>query len=116
MKLHYCLIITSVFLLSFKCFAVVNDSTDTVASLNSQAQDEIQDMSNPLGIYTQIGTGITNKGLNFKMGKTYDTHNPETAAMNILEIKGIMGEELGWTGNNQRDNSIDSFRLRNFWS
>lgn len=101
-------------LLSFKCFAAV-DTTDTVTSLIAEtSKDEWQDMSDPLAVYTQLGAGVTNKGLNLKVGQTYDTHNPETAAMNIIELKGIMGEALGWTGNNQRDNSIDSFRFRNF--
>ena len=112
------LILLIFLLLSFKCFAVVDDTTDSVVSVNTKtsikSKNELQDMSDPLAVYTQLGTGITNKGLNFKVGKTYDTHNPETAAMNIIELKGIMGENLGWTGNNQRDNSIDSFRLRNF--
>ncbi|MDF2153546.1 hypothetical protein [Vibrio sp. CAU 1672] len=79
------------------------------------ADDEVQDMSDPLAIYTQVGGGITDKGLNFKMGKTYDTGKDNVAGMNVLEIKGMGGEALGWHDDeNRRNDSIDSFRLRNF--
>ncbi|WP_095210516.1 hypothetical protein [Endozoicomonas ascidiicola] len=72
--------------------------------------DEVQDMSDPLAVYTQAGAGITNDGLNLKFGNTYDTGNPDTMAMNIIEIKGFGGETLGLDGND----SINSARFRNF--
>lgn len=75
---------------------------------------EVQDMSDPLAVFTQAGLGFTNKGVNLKIGQTYDTGNPETAGMNIIELKGILGEAVGWDSNSARDNSIDSFRWRNF--
>ncbi len=80
----------------------------------SPGEDEVQDMSDPLAVYTQVGAGTTNKGLNFKVGKSYDTGSPTTMAMNVLEIKGALGEALGWDSNAVRDNSVDSLRLRNF--
>lgn len=79
------------------------------------ADNEVQDMSDPLAIYTQVGGGITDKGLNLKVGKTYDTGKENVAGMNVLEIKGIAGELLGWHDNPLlRNDSVDSFRIRNF--
>jgi hypothetical protein len=86
-------------------FAGSNDATN---------DDQVQDMSDPLAVYTQAGAGVSDKGLNVKVGQTYDTGNPETMGMNIIEVKGVAGEALGWSGNSDRDNSIDSFRFRNF--
>ncbi|WP_370980045.1 hypothetical protein [Agaribacterium sp. ZY112] len=78
-------------------------------------EPELQDMSDPLAVYTQAGAGYTNQGLNIKLGKSYDSGVENQMAMNIIEIKGIYGEALGWdSGNNPRDNSVDSFRFRNF--
>lgn len=76
--------------------------------------DEVQDMSDPLAVYTQVGVGATNKGINIKIGQSYDTGNDKTMGMNILEIKGGLGDSLGWDGSGQRDDSINSFRVRNF--
>ncbi|MEH6559297.1 MAG: hypothetical protein V7708_15985 [Oceanicoccus sp.] len=75
---------------------------------------DVQDMSDPLAVYTQVGAGVTDKGINIKIGQSYDTGNDKTVAMNVLEIKGGLGEYLGWSGSGQRDNSINSFRIRNF--
>ncbi len=67
-----------------------------MAENNSTQDEELQDMSDPLAVFTQGGISITNRGINLKIGKTYDTGNPNTAAMNILEIKGIYSDTLGW--------------------
>lgn len=72
--------------------------------------DEIQDMSDPLAVYTQAGAGMTNNGLNVKIGNSYDTGDIDTMAMNIIELKGIAGDVLGVDG----DDSIDTVRFRNF--
>jgi hypothetical protein len=53
-------------------------------------------MSDPLAVYTQGGLGASDKGLNLKVGQSYDTGNPETMAMNIIEVKGIAGNS--WAG------------------
>ncbi|GAA03858.1 putative uncharacterized domain protein [Photobacterium leiognathi subsp. mandapamensis svers.1.1.] len=42
----------------------------------SVASSEVQDMSDPLAVYTQGGVGMSNNGLNLKMGKSYDTKDP----------------------------------------
>ncbi|MDV5084745.1 hypothetical protein R2R29_09765 [Vibrio diabolicus] len=81
--------------------------------------EELQDMSDPLAVYTQAGFGITDKGVNIKIGQTYQSSQPGTMAMNIIEMKGIGGELLGIRDNDDPmyanvDDSIDSFRLRNF--
>jgi len=75
---------------------------------------EVQDMSDPLAVYTQVGAGATNYGINLKVGQAYDTGNPKTIAMNVFELKGLLGEALGWSGGSKRDNRLDGVRFRNF--
>ncbi|WP_462159583.1 hypothetical protein [Pseudoalteromonas sp. GB56] len=77
-------------------------------------QDEVQDMSDPLAIYTQAGVGATDKGLNFKVGKAYDTGDDTTSAQFVVEAKGILGDTLGWRSDNRTTQSLDSVRFRNF--
>lgn len=77
-------------------------------------ETKLQDMSDPLAVYTQMGAGLTNKGLNIKIGKSYDPNVPKTMAMNVFEIKGIFGDTLGWDEGVTIDNSVDSVRWRNF--
>ncbi|PSW17646.1 hypothetical protein C9I98_19210 [Photobacterium sanctipauli] len=84
----------------------------SAVSFNAFADDDIQDMSDPLAVFTQVGAGYTDKGLNIKLGQTYDTGNPTTAGMNVLELKGAMGDTLGWR--DEANDSIDSIRFRNF--
>ncbi len=84
------------------------------SAVAADSSDSVQDMSDPLAVYTQAGAGVTNKGLNVKIGRAYDTGNDDTMAMNILELKGIAGSSLGWSGTSDRDDSIDSVRFRNF--
>lgn len=79
----------------------------------NQEEKEVQDMSDPLAVYTQGGIGFTNKGINVKIGQSYDTGDPKTMAMNILEVKGIAGDVLGWDNDSVTSNSVDSMRLRN---
>ncbi|WP_412470196.1 MULTISPECIES: hypothetical protein [unclassified Halobacteriovorax] len=81
---------------------------------SSALAKEVQDMSDPLAVYTQAGLGATNKGLNAKIGISYDTGIQNVAAMNVIEFKGFLGEELGWDGTSKRSNRLDSFRFRNF--
>lgn len=81
--------------------------------------DEVQDMSDPLAVYTQAGLGLTDKGINIKIGRSYDTGSPTTMGMNIIELKGIAGEALGFRDSDDPmygsvDGSVDSFRFRNF--
>ncbi|WP_041521720.1 hypothetical protein [Gilvimarinus agarilyticus] len=83
-------------------------------SVTAVAEDEVQDMSDPLAIYTQVGAGITDKGINLKVGQSYDTGDPATAGMNLIEVKGIYGDALGWLSDSKTTDSVDSFRFRNF--
>ena len=82
----------------------------------SQHANDVQDMSDPLAVYTQAGIGNTDNGINIKLGQTYDTGNDATLGMNIIEIKGVLGDAFGWSNeqNEDNDNSIDSLRVRNF--
>lgn len=90
-------------------------ATALTAGSTFAAEKEVQDMSDPLAIYTQVGGGITDKGLNLKVGKTYDTGKENVAGMNVIEVKGIAGEALGWHDDETRRNdSVDSIRIRNF--
>jgi len=88
-------------------------------SLPTLAQEkqekEVQDMSDPTAVYTQVGIGATNKGLNLKIGSSYDTGNPDTMAMNVFEFKGFWGDSLGWDDDDDvKDSGVDTFRVRNF--
>ncbi|WP_353505633.1 hypothetical protein [Vibrio sp. SCSIO 43136] len=76
------------------------------------AEESVQDMSDPLAVYTQVGSGYTNKGLNIKLGQTFDTGSDHTMGMNVFELKGIMGDTFGWDDN--ATNSIDQVRFRRF--
>ncbi|MET2973344.1 hypothetical protein ABXV21_26330, partial [Vibrio harveyi] len=54
-----------------------------------------------------------------KIGQTYKASQPGTMAMNVIEVKGIGGELFGIRDEDDPlyskvDDSIDSFRLRNF--
>ncbi|WP_375749785.1 hypothetical protein [Vibrio sp. HN007] len=80
-------------------------------------ESELQDMSDPLAVYTQAGFGVSDKGINLKVGQTYDTGNPVTMGMNVIEIKGIGGKAIGIRSESDFpavDDSVDSFRFRNF--
>lgn len=90
-----------------------------IAQANATSNEELQDMSDPLAVYTQAGVGITDKGVNIKVGQSYKPNKPGVMAMNVLEVKGIGGELFGIRDNDEKwyggvDDSIDSFRLRNF--
>lgn len=84
--------------------------TFTPSASAQKAEDNVQDMSDPLAVYTQAGFGVTDQGINIKIGSSYDTGNEETMAMNIIELKGMGGDSLGLDGND----SINSLRFRNF--
>ncbi|CAK1735177.1 exported hypothetical protein [Vibrio crassostreae] len=78
------------------------------------AEESVQDMSDPLAIYTQAGVGFTNHGINLKVGATYNTGVSTEVGMNIFEVKGFAGDSAGWSSSRERNNSIDSIRYRNF--
>ncbi|WP_241033785.1 hypothetical protein [Vibrio maerlii] len=90
------------------------EANTTAVDTAAQTEEELQDMSDPLAIFTQAGFGFSDKGINIKYGATYATGKENTAGMQLVEIKGIGGEAVGWSGNNGRDNSIDSIRYRDF--
>ncbi|MBS3797966.1 hypothetical protein [Pseudoalteromonas sp. BDTF-M6] len=82
-------------------------------SVYAEEQD-VADMSDPLAIYTQVGGGATDKGVNFKLGKAYDTGDHATAAQFVVEAKGLLGDTLGWRSEHHTTQSLDSLRFRNF--
>ncbi|MCK6265871.1 hypothetical protein KP803_21675 [Vibrio sp. ZSDE26] len=85
----------------------------TVSAHSIANDSDVQDMSDPLAVYTQAGLGYTDKGLNLKVGQTYDTGSESTMGMNVLEVKGFAGDAIGWNGRGA-DDSIDALRYRNF--
>ncbi len=84
------------------------------ANAAEKEEKELQDMSDPLAVFSQAGVGYTDRGLNLKYGESYDTGSATTMGMNVIEIKGIGGEAIGFSDTVEPDNSIDSFRFRNF--
>lgn len=84
-------------------------------SIPAKQDNELKDMSDLMSIYTQAGIGSTSKGINIKVGRTYDTGDPKTAAMNLVEIKGAGGDVLAWGSSaGATTNSVDSIRIRNY--
>ncbi|MFG1484913.1 hypothetical protein ABMA77_02530 [Halobacteriovorax sp. RZ-1] len=71
-------------------------------------------MSDPLAVFTSVGFGATNRGLNAKFTLAYPSGEPGIASLNALEIKGFLGEELGWDRTSRKSNDIDTVRLRRF--
>ena len=94
-----------------KLLSVLALSSVTFAAVASDS-DTTQDMSDPLAVYTQVGMGYTDRGLNLKLGQTFDTGNDNTMGMNVFELKGFMGETFSW--DDEANNSVDSFRFRRF--
>ncbi len=89
-------------------------SMPVMADSNSTKADDIQDMSDPLAVFTQAGFGFTNKGINLKAAQAYDTGDANTIAMNAFEVKGIGGDIIGWDGDSATSDAVDSLRFRNF--
>lgn len=104
------LIVASILLVVFNSNLYAAEQTPNSNETNSQ----VQDMSDPLAVYTQAGFGVSNKGLNLKVGQSYETGSDVTMGMNLIEVKGIAGEQVGWSSSTERDDSIDSVRFRNF--
>lgn len=80
----------------------------------AQEPEEYADMSDPLAVFNMGGISASNKGLSLKLVNVYDTGSVTKLGANVLEVQGIGGETLGWSSNSDRNNSIDSLRLRNF--
>lgn len=95
------------------------EDVQTTEENNSTKDDSLADMSDPLAVFSMTGFGVTNRGINLKLAKSYDTGSPDKMAMNIIEIKGILSDTLGWedfSTNPSKDatDSVDSIRVRNF--
>lgn len=86
-------------------------STSAMAEGTTTPDEGLADMSDPLAVFTMAGFGVTNRGINLKVAKSYDTGDENELGMNLFELKGIYGDTLGWE--DDAENSIDSFRLRN---
>lgn len=86
----------------------------TLLAFNTVASEteEVQDMSDPLAVFTQVGAGYTDKGLNIKIGQTFDTGDVNTGGMYVFELKGAIGDSLGYR--DEATDSVDSLRFRRF--
>ena len=84
----------------------------TALAKDADSEKELQDMSDPTAVFTQAGAGFTDRGINIKIGKAYDSGKPATMAMNVIEIQGILSDTLGFR--DDQVDSIDSARFRNF--
>ena len=114
-------------LLSASAMADINDymneadgkiKTATTKENNSTKDDSLADMSDPLAVFSMAGFGVTNRGINLKLAMSYDTGSPDKMAMNLIEIKGIFSDSLGWedySTNPSKDatDGVDSIRIRN---
>jgi len=88
------------------CSANISADTNTTT-------EALEDMSDPLAVYTRAGIGVTNRGINLKFGLEYKTDDVNKNSMHVIEIKGIGGDAIGWDGDYIRSNSVDSLRYRN---
>ena len=86
--------------------------TSNLYGQDNNTSKKVQDMSDPLAVYTQVGLGYTDRGFNIKIGKAYDSGKPATMAMNVIEIQGALGDAVGFR--DTATNKIDSIRFRNF--
>lgn len=86
-------------------------SLPVIAEGEIKTDEALSDMSDPLAVYTMAGFGVTNRGINLKMAKSYDTGDVNQLGMNVIEIKGIYSDTLGWE--DDAKDSIDSIRVRN---
>ncbi|WP_295890589.1 hypothetical protein [uncultured Vibrio sp.] len=94
--------------------ALIIGAMTSISPFANASEEQPADMSDPMAVYNQLGGGITDRGLNVKYGQAYDTGSDVTMGMNVVEIKGIAGNSLGWSDTVEPDDSIDSFRFRNF--
>jgi len=83
-------------------------------SLHAAQDSELQDMSDPLAVFSQAGVGYTDKGINLKFAQAYDSGKENILAMRALEVKGIYGDTLGWHDGVNTDDSVDFIRFRSF--
>ena len=92
---------------------------DKIEDAAETAKDDgLADMSDPRAVFSMAGFGVTNRGINLKLAKSYDTGSPDKMAMNLIEVKGIFSDTLGWedySTNPAKDatNGVDSMRVRN---
>lgn len=86
-------------------------STPVMAESAKTPDDGLADMSNPLAVFTMAGFGVTNRGLNLKVAKSYDTGDENELGMNVVELKGLYSDALGWE--DDAKDSVDSLRVRN---
>jgi len=94
----------------------IEDRMDAAAE--TAKDDGLADMSDPLAVFSMAGVGVTNRGINLKLAKSYDTGSPDKMAMNLIEVKGIFSDTLGWedySTNPFKDptDGVDSIRVRN---
>ncbi|WP_440874166.1 hypothetical protein [Thalassotalea sp. PLHSN55] len=99
-------------LMSSTAFAASEQSNSAENTPEIKAEQELVDMSDPMAVMTKVGVGITDRGFNLNMSRTLNTGSDTIKGMNVFEMKGLYGEDVGFSDAQTRDNSIDSFRWR----
>ncbi|MEH6584295.1 MAG: hypothetical protein V7754_20350 [Halioglobus sp.] len=89
-------------------------STPVALLAQESETPQLKDMSDPLAVYSRAAAGLSNRGVNLKFGIEKKGGDSDKALMNVLEIKGIGGDAIGWDGDYIRSNSVDSLRYRYF--
>ncbi|GEM81316.1 hypothetical protein [Vibrio superstes] len=88
------------------------NATTTAILIASLASTSALAASNEDTSSVTAGIGFDNYGASVKVQIDDQTEAHQTKG--ILEVKGIAGDSLGWSGSNERDDSIDSVRARYF--
>ncbi|GIU29499.1 hypothetical protein L2719_15540 [Shewanella schlegeliana] len=91
----------------------------SISSIAFAEENEIQDMSDPLAVYTQLGASYGTNGINFKLGKTLDTGSATDMSMFLFEVKGLYGEHMKHQGASalapeNANNGVSELRFRKF--
>jgi len=84
-----------------------------------ETENEVQDMSDPLAVFTQLGASYGTNGINLKLGKTLDTKSATDMSMILVEVKGLYGEHMKNEGSSAlhpeaANDGISELRFRKF--
>ena len=88
------------------------NTTTTAILIASLASTSALAASNTDTSSVSAGIGFDNYGASVKV--QFDDQTEANQTKSIIEVKGIAGDNLGWSGSSERDDSIDSVRARYF--
>ncbi|USD67247.1 hypothetical protein [Vibrio sp. SCSIO 43136] len=87
-------------------------ATTMTGATYAEEKQELADMSDPMAVFTSVGAGYTDKGLNLKYTQAFDSGNPTQMALRAIEVKGIGGDAIGWS--EDATDSVSELRFRDF--